>query len=115
MPERLNWLTCNSIVKGLLGKMAGLVWGVEDFIVEDREVEGKSKTNGVSGGKVGGCNFSSRFVGLQRLIGRILALVANGELSKVAMIVTFPVIDISGLFPKIRTVGVQRTFYGKRP
>lgn len=113
--KRLDLLTCNSIIKGLLGKMAGLVGGVENFIVEHREVQGKSKTDGVSRGKVGGCNFSSRFVGFQRLIGRILALVANGELSKVAMIVAFPAVDISKLFLDIRANGVQRTSCGRRP
>ncbi len=31
-------LTSNGIIESLLGKMAGLVRGVEDLVVEDREV-----------------------------------------------------------------------------
>ena len=34
--------TCDSIVKCLLGKMAGLVRSVQNLIVEDREVKGKA-------------------------------------------------------------------------
>lgn len=35
----LHLPTSNSLVKGLLGKMAGLIRGVEDFVVKDGEVE----------------------------------------------------------------------------
>ena len=49
----------NGIVKGLLGEMACAVGGVEDLVVEDREVEGKSKTDGVSWGELGLGNVGS--------------------------------------------------------
>ena len=43
----------NSIVECLLGKMTCTVWGVEDFVVEDREVKGESETDGVGWGELG--------------------------------------------------------------
>ena len=36
--------------------MAGTVGRVEDFVVEDTEIEGEAQTNGVSGGQFGLCN-----------------------------------------------------------
>lgn len=41
--------------------------------------------------KIGRSNLSRGFVGLQGLIGGVLALIASGELSQVAVIVAFPV------------------------
>jgi hypothetical protein len=82
--------TSNSIVKGLLGKMACLVWGVQDLIVEDGEVEGKAKTDWMGGSQVSLGNLGSILVSLKGLVGRLLSLVANGELSKVAVIITLP-------------------------
>lgn len=83
--------TGNGIIKGLLGKVAGLIGGVEDLIVEDREVQGKTKTDWVSGGKIGLSNLSGVLVGLERLVRRLLSLVANGELSKVAVVIALPI------------------------
>lgn len=40
--------------------------------------------------KVGLCNFGGVLVSLKRLIGRLLSLVANSELSEVTMVVTLP-------------------------
>ena len=84
-------LTSNSVVKRLLSKMACLIRGVQDFVVEDREVQCKTETNGVSRSKIGGRNLSGSFISLQRLIGRDLALVAKSEFSEVAVIVTLPI------------------------
>ncbi|KAL2288127.1 hypothetical protein FJTKL_04242 [Diaporthe vaccinii] len=36
----------NGIVEGLLGEVAGTVWGVQDLVVEHREVKGQSQTDG---------------------------------------------------------------------
>jgi hypothetical protein len=57
--------TSNGIIKRLLGKMASLVGGVEDLIVEDGEVEGKAKADRVSGSKVGLSNLRSSLVSLK--------------------------------------------------
>lgn len=84
-------LTGNGVIKGLLGKVASLVGGVEDLVVEDREVEGKPKTDGVRGRKLSLRNLGGSLVGIERLVGRVLAGVANGELGEVAVVVTLPV------------------------
>lgn len=83
-------LTSNGIVKRLLGQMAGLVRRVENLVVEDREVEGKAQADGVGRGELGLGNLGGRLVGLEGLVGRVLALVANGELGEVAVVVTLP-------------------------
>lgn len=80
--------TSNSIIKGKLGEVASLIRGVQDFVVEDGEVEGESETNGVGRGKVSGGDLGGSLVGLQRVVGSTLAAVANGELGKVAVVVT---------------------------
>lgn len=84
-------LTSNGVIKSLLSKMASLVWGVEDLIVENGEVEGKTQSDGVSWGKVGLRNLSGSLVSLERLVGGGLALVANGKLGEVAVVVTLPI------------------------
>ena len=84
-------LTSNSIIEGLLGEVAGLVGGVEDLVVEDGEVESETQTDGVSGGELGLSNLGSSLVSLERLVGRVLAAVANGELGEVTVVVTLPV------------------------
>lgn len=87
--------------------MASLVGGVEDLVVEDREVEGQAKTDGVGRSKVGGSNLSSGLVGLERSIGSTLAVVANSELSKVTVVVTLPVgVRKSRLEPVITLGGI---------
>lgn len=68
--------------------MAGLVGGVQDFVVEDREVEGQAEADRVGRGKVGLSNLGGGLVGLQGLVGGTLAAVANGELSQVTVVVT---------------------------
>ena len=52
-------LTSNGIIKSKLGEVAGLVGGVENFVVEDREVEGQAKADGVGGCKVSLGNIGS--------------------------------------------------------
>lgn len=87
----------NGIIECLLGKLASLVGRVEDLVIEDGEVQGKTKTDGVGGGKVGSSNVSCGLVGLERLISGSLALVANGELSEVTVVVALPTIALSSV------------------
>ena len=70
--------------------MASLVWGVEDLIVKDREVEGETETDGVCGSEIGLGTVRSNFISLQRLIGGSLALIAQGELGEIAVVVALP-------------------------
>ncbi len=81
----------NGVIEGLLGEVASTVGAVQDLVVEDREVEGKTKTDGVGGGKLGDGNVGSGLVSLERLVGRVLALVTGGELGEVSVVVTLPV------------------------
>lgn len=83
--------TGNSIIESKLGEVASLVGGVEDLVVEDREVEGQAETDGVGRSKVRGSNFGSSLVGLEGSISSTLAVVANSELSKVTVVVTLPI------------------------
>ena len=84
-------LTSNGVVESLLGQLASLVGRVEDLIVENGEVQGKSEADGVGRSKAGGGDLGGSLVGLKRLIGRGLALVANGELGEVTVVVALPV------------------------
>lgn len=89
-------LTGNSIIKCLLGKVACLIRGVQDLIVEHGEVKSKTKADWVGRCKVGLGNLSGILVSLKRLVGGLLAFVANGELSKVTVVVTLPVLTQNG-------------------
>ena len=82
--------TSNSVVKSLLGKVACLVRGVQDLVVEDGEVQGKAKADWVGGRQVSLSNLGSVLVSLKGLVGRLLSLVTNGELSEVAVVITLP-------------------------
>jgi hypothetical protein len=70
--------------------MASLVWGIEDFVVEHGEVEGKTEADWVGWGQVCLSDFGGSLVSLERLVGRGLALVADGKLGKVAVVITLP-------------------------
>jgi len=70
--------------------MACLVGRVQDFIVENGEVKGETKTDWVCWRKVGLGNFGRVLVSLKRLVGRLLSLVANGELGQVTVVITLP-------------------------
>lgn len=83
--------TSNGIVEGLLRKVAGLIRGVENLIVEDGEVECEAKTNGVRRRELGLGDLGGGLVGVERLVGGVLAAVANSELGEVAVIITLPV------------------------
>jgi hypothetical protein len=83
-------LTSNGIIESLLGQLASLVGRVEDLVVEYGEVQCETETNGMSGRKVGGSDISGGLVSLERLVGGGLALVTNGELGKVTVVVALP-------------------------
>lgn len=72
--------TGNSIIESLLGKVASLVRGVENLVVEYGEVEGKAEADRVRRRKLGLGNLGGSLVGLERLVGRVLALVTDSEL-----------------------------------
>ena len=109
--------TSNSIVEGLLGEVASLVGGVQDLVVEDGEVQGKTETDGVGRGEVGLGDLGGSLVGLEGLVGRLLALVANGELGKVAVVVTLPIAQAQSVYDLARSSSteIERTSCGRRP
>ena len=67
--------------------MAGPVGRVEDLVVEDREVERKAKTNRVRGRKLRDSHIRGCLVRVQRLVCRLLALLALGKFGEVAVVV----------------------------
>jgi hypothetical protein len=67
----------------------------------------------VSWCEIGLSNFGGVLVCLQRLIGRLLSLVANRELSKVTVVVTLPVEGVSVVMVLFR--GEKRTSCGRKP
>ena len=71
--------------------MAGLVRRVEDLVVKDGKVKGKSETDGVSRSKVSLGNLGGSLVSLKRRIGGSLAAVTSSELSQVTVVVTLPI------------------------
>lgn len=85
--------TSNSIVEGLFGEVAGLIRRVENLVVEDGEVQSQTQADGVGRGKLSLGNLGGSLVRLERLVGRILATVTDGELSEIAVVVSLPVID----------------------
>lgn len=71
--------------------MASLIGSVEDLVVEDGEVQRKAQADGMGGRQLGLGNLGGGLVGLERLVGRVLAAVANGELGEITVVVTLPV------------------------
>lgn len=58
-------LTSDSVVKRLLGKMASLVRGVENLVVEDGEVQCKTEADWMSRSEIRSGDLGGSFVGLQ--------------------------------------------------
>jgi hypothetical protein len=75
--------------------VAGLVGSVQDLVVENGEIQGKTQADGVRRGELGLSDLGSSLVGLEGLVSRVLALVANGELGEVAVVVALPNANIS--------------------
>lgn len=61
--------------------------------LEDREVQCETETDGVCRRELSDGNVRRSLVSLERLVGRVLALVTSGELGKVSVVVSHP--DIS--------------------
>ena len=93
----------NGVVECLLGEVASSVWAVEDLVaarrqfepsteasLEDGEVEGESETDGVRRGQLGNGNVGCSLVGFERLVGRVLPLVASGKLGEISVVVAHP-------------------------
>ncbi len=70
--------------------MARLIRRIEDLVVEDGEIQGKTKTDGMRGSKVSLSDFGGILVGLKRFVGRSLAFVAKSEFGQIAVVVSFP-------------------------
>ena len=118
----------NGIIESLLGEMAGTVWGVQDLVVEDGEVEGQAKADGVGWSQLGLCNvggildraleYGSNIViqvgtNLVSLVSSScsnLALLARGKLSQVAVVVTLPVVEPKSAYaqPIVKTAQTAR-------
>ena len=71
--------------------MARLVGRVQDLVVEDGEVQGKTEADRVCWGKVSLSDFGGILVCLKRLVCGALSLFGDSEFSKVSVIVTLPV------------------------
>jgi hypothetical protein len=82
----------NGIIESLLRQVASLIGGVQDLVIEDREVQGQTKTDWVCWGEISLSNFGSILVSFKRLVGRSLSLLGNSELGEISMIVTLPTI-----------------------
>jgi len=94
--------------------VASLVGRVEDLVVEDGEVQGETKADGMCWSKVGLSNVGSSSVSLKGLVGRSLPLVAKGELSEVAVVVTLPTIFVNPASACLPTI-VVLTSCGRTP
>ena len=70
--------------------MTSLIRGVQNLVVEYREVQRKTEADWVGWCEVGLGNFCGSLVGLEGLVGRLLTLVPNGKLSEIAVIITLP-------------------------
>jgi len=88
--------------------VASTVWGVEDLVIENGEVEGQTETDRVGWSQVGLSDIGSvleecqsrriadvtdrtYLVGVVGGSGSALALLTTGELGKVTVVVTLPV------------------------
>ena len=70
--------------------MACTVGAVEDLVVENGEVERKTKADGVRWRELSNSNVRRSLVRLERLVRALLALVASREFGEVTVVVTLP-------------------------
>jgi hypothetical protein len=95
----------NGVVESLLGEVTSSVGRVEDLVaasqclshtvptkhvLEDGEVECETQSDGMRRGELGNGNVGSGLVCLEGLVGRVLSLVASGELGEVSVVVSHP-------------------------
>lgn len=69
---------------------ASAIRRVENFVIENREVEGQSEADGVGGGQVYHGNVAGSLVSHQAVLSRLLPVVADGKLSQVPVVVALP-------------------------
>ena len=77
----------NGVVEGGLGQAARTIGRVQDLVVEDGEVERQSEPDRMRGHELAGGNVTGRLVGDETVLGRLLAIVAGGELGQVSVVV----------------------------
>jgi len=77
----------NGVIESLLGKLDGIVRGVHDFVVENAEVQSKTKTDGIGGEELLR-HFRGSFVGNEGVVSGLLARLTRGRFSKISVVVT---------------------------
>lgn len=76
------------VVEGRLGQATRPVRTVEDLVVEHGEVQGQAEADRVRGRQFSHGDVARGFVRHQRVLGRLLAVVARGELRQVSVVIT---------------------------
>jgi hypothetical protein len=71
--------------------MTSLIRRVENLVVENGEVQGKTKTDWVGRCEVGLRDFGGILVRFKGFVGRTLALVTEGEFGQIAVVISLPV------------------------
>lgn len=80
----------NRIIKRLLRQLTCLLGTVEDLVVEDREVERQSESDGVGGWQLAGGMGARLVVGLEAVVRRLLLAFSRFKLRQVPVVVSFP-------------------------
>lgn len=75
--------------------MTGLIGGIQNLVIEDGEVKGKTQADRVGRRKLSLGNLGGSLVSFEGLVGGVLAAVTDGELGKVAVVVTLPGDELS--------------------
>jgi hypothetical protein len=70
--------------------MACAIGTIQNLIIEDREVEGKSKTARVCWRQFSDSNIGGGLVSIEGLVGRVFPLAACGKVSQVEVVTTYP-------------------------
>merc|ERR1712151_724235 len=78
---------CDCILKRRARHFACFVWVVEDLVLEDRKVEGKTKPDGMGHCQVLLCYFLSIFICQPRVVRSLCLCVTITELCDVAVVV----------------------------
>merc|ERR1719201_2300520 len=78
----------NGALEGVLCHVAGFLWLLHDFVLEDRVVQNQAKANWVCGCKIGSGNFQGLAIGCIGILGSSILGGTNAELSNVAVVVS---------------------------
>ena len=68
-----------------------MIGRVEDFVVENGEIESETETDWMCWCEISLCDFGGSLIGLERLVSRSLSFVGNGEFCEVTVVVALPV------------------------